>query len=64
MACVRGSKGSRPREHGALDARSLNIFLKNADAVIGPGDTIVLPAHTEPWNLHALRRWAAEYRLH
>ena len=36
-------------EHGALDARPLNMFLKNPDAVIGPGDTIVLPAHTEPW---------------
>jgi len=36
-------------EHGALDARPLNMFLKNPDAVIGPGGTIVLPEHTEPW---------------
>jgi 2-keto-4-pentenoate hydratase/2-oxohepta-3-ene-1,7-dioic acid hydratase in catechol pathway len=36
-------------EHGALAARPLNMFLKNADAVIGPGDTIVLPELTEPW---------------
>ncbi len=36
-------------EHGALEARALNMFLKNADAVIGPGDTIVLPELTEPW---------------
>ncbi len=36
-------------EHGALDARPLNMFLKNPDAVIGPGDTIVLPEFTEPW---------------
>ena len=36
-------------EHGAVDARPLNMFLKNPDAVIGPGDTIVLPEHTEPW---------------
>src|SRR5262249_39406363 len=36
-------------EHGALDARPLNMFLKNPDAVIGPGDTIVPPEHTEPW---------------
>jgi 2-keto-4-pentenoate hydratase/2-oxohepta-3-ene-1,7-dioic acid hydratase in catechol pathway len=36
-------------EHGAVEARPLNMFLKNADAVIGPGDTIVLPEHTEPW---------------
>ncbi|MGH7310640.1 MAG: fumarylacetoacetate hydrolase family protein [Candidatus Rokuibacteriota bacterium] len=36
-------------EHGALEARPLNMFLKSADAVIGPGDTIVLPELTEPW---------------
>ena len=36
-------------EHGALEARALNMFLKNPDAVIGPGDTIVLPELTEPW---------------
>src|SRR4029450_7154111 len=36
-------------EHGALEARPLNMFLKSADAVIGPGDTIVLPEFTEPW---------------
>jgi len=36
-------------EHGAMEARPLNMFLKNADAVIGPDDTIVLPEHTEPW---------------
>src|SRR5437667_1091954 len=38
-------------EHGALQARPLNMFLKNSteDAVIGPGDTIVLPEFSEPW---------------
>jgi 2-keto-4-pentenoate hydratase/2-oxohepta-3-ene-1,7-dioic acid hydratase in catechol pathway len=36
-------------EHGALEARALNMFLKNPDAVIGPGDTIVLPEFREPW---------------
>ena len=36
-------------EHGALEARPLNMFLKNPDAVIGPGDTIVLPEFKEPW---------------
>lgn len=36
-------------EHGALEARPLNMFLKNPDAVIGPGDTIVLPEFSEPW---------------
>src|SRR2546427_9739849 len=35
-------------EHGALEARPLNMFLKNPDAVIGPEDTIVLPELTEP----------------
>jgi 2-keto-4-pentenoate hydratase/2-oxohepta-3-ene-1,7-dioic acid hydratase in catechol pathway len=36
-------------EHGALEARPLNMFLKSPDAVIGPDDTIVLPEFTEPW---------------
>ena len=36
-------------EHGALEARALNMFLKNPDAVIGPDGTIVLPELTEPW---------------
>ena len=36
-------------EHGALEPRALNMFLKNPDAVIGPGDTIVLPQFKEPW---------------
>jgi 2-keto-4-pentenoate hydratase/2-oxohepta-3-ene-1,7-dioic acid hydratase in catechol pathway len=30
-------------EHAPRDPRPLNMFLKNPDAVIGPGDTIVLP---------------------
>ena len=36
-------------EHGALAARPLNMFLKNPEAVIGPGDAIVLPEFSEPW---------------
>jgi 2-keto-4-pentenoate hydratase/2-oxohepta-3-ene-1,7-dioic acid hydratase in catechol pathway len=36
-------------EHGALEARPLNMFMKNPDAVVGPGDTVVLPEFTEPW---------------
>jgi len=38
-------------EHAQREARPLNMFLKNscAHAVIGPGDTIVLPEFTEPW---------------
>jgi 2-keto-4-pentenoate hydratase/2-oxohepta-3-ene-1,7-dioic acid hydratase in catechol pathway len=36
-------------EHAQREARPLNMFLKNSDAVVGPGDTIMLPAFTEPW---------------
>jgi 2-keto-4-pentenoate hydratase/2-oxohepta-3-ene-1,7-dioic acid hydratase in catechol pathway len=38
-------------EHAQREARPLNMFLKNSDrhAVVGPGDTIVLPEFTEPW---------------
>jgi 2-keto-4-pentenoate hydratase/2-oxohepta-3-ene-1,7-dioic acid hydratase in catechol pathway len=36
-------------EHAQREARPLNMFLKNPDAVIGPGDTIVLPDYTDPW---------------
>lgn len=36
-------------EHAQREARPLNMFLKNADAVIGPGDTVELPDFTEPY---------------
>ena len=36
-------------EHAQRDARALNMFMKNPDAVIGPDDTIRLPEFTEPW---------------
>jgi 2-keto-4-pentenoate hydratase/2-oxohepta-3-ene-1,7-dioic acid hydratase in catechol pathway len=36
-------------EHAQREPRQLNMFLKNPDAVIGPGDTIVLPDYTDPW---------------
>lgn len=36
-------------ENAQREARPLNMFLKNPDAVIGPGDTIELPHSTEPW---------------
>jgi len=36
-------------EHAQREPRPLSMFLKNPDAVIGPGDTIVLPEFTEPW---------------
>ncbi|RZF60669.1 FAA hydrolase family protein [Sphingomonas populi] len=35
-------------EHRDRDAAPLNMFLKNPDAVIGPGDVIRLPDFTEP----------------
>ena len=36
-------------EHAQREARPLNMFLKNPEAIVGPGDTIVLPEFTEPW---------------
>jgi len=36
-------------EHAQREARPLNMFLKNPDAVIGPGDVITLPNYTDPW---------------
>jgi len=36
-------------EHAQREPRPLNMFLKNPDAVIGPGDTIELPDFTVPW---------------
>ncbi len=36
-------------EHAQREARPLNMFMKNPDAVIGPGDTIMLPEFTVPW---------------
>jgi len=39
-------------EHMQREARPLNMFLKNPDAVIGPGDTVVLPKFEEPYVFH------------
>src|SRR5690242_14236472 len=36
-------------EHAQREARPLNMFLKNPEAVVGPGDTIMLPEFAEPW---------------
>jgi 2-keto-4-pentenoate hydratase/2-oxohepta-3-ene-1,7-dioic acid hydratase in catechol pathway len=36
-------------EHAQRQARPLNMFLKNPDAVIGPGDTVHLPNFSVPW---------------
>src|SRR5262249_60018668 len=36
-------------EHAQREPRPLNMFMKNPDAVVGPGDTIVLPEFTVPW---------------
>jgi len=36
-------------EHAQREPRPLNMFMKNPDAVVGPGDTVCLPAFTDPW---------------
>ncbi|HEV7662415.1 MAG TPA: fumarylacetoacetate hydrolase family protein [Chloroflexota bacterium] len=36
-------------EHAQREPRPLNMFLKNPDAVVGPGDVIRLPDYTVPW---------------
>ena len=36
-------------EHAQREPRELNMFMKNPDAVVGPGDTIHLPDFAEPW---------------
>ena len=36
-------------EHAQREPKPLNMFLKNPDAVVGPGDTIRLPECTQPW---------------
>lgn len=36
-------------EHAQREARPLNMFMKNPDAVIGPDDTVHLPDYTEPY---------------
>jgi 2-keto-4-pentenoate hydratase/2-oxohepta-3-ene-1,7-dioic acid hydratase in catechol pathway len=39
-------------EHQEREPREPNMFLKNPDCVIGPGDTITLPRFTEPVVFH------------
>lgn len=39
-------------EHAQREPRPLNMFLKNSDAVIGPGDIVALPEFTEAWVFH------------
>lgn len=39
-------------EHMEREPKPLNMFLKNPDAVIGPGDTIILPEFDEPDVFH------------
>jgi 2-keto-4-pentenoate hydratase/2-oxohepta-3-ene-1,7-dioic acid hydratase in catechol pathway len=36
-------------EHAQREARPLNMFLKNPDAITGPGGTVRLPDFTVPW---------------
>lgn len=39
-------------EHMQRDARPLNMFLKNPDAVTSPGGTVTLPRFTDPYVFH------------
>jgi 2-keto-4-pentenoate hydratase/2-oxohepta-3-ene-1,7-dioic acid hydratase in catechol pathway len=36
-------------EHMQREPRELNMFLKSPDAVIGPGDTVILPRNSSPY---------------
>ena len=36
-------------EHAQREARPPNMCMKNPDAVVGPGDTILPPEDTVPW---------------
>jgi 2-keto-4-pentenoate hydratase/2-oxohepta-3-ene-1,7-dioic acid hydratase in catechol pathway len=36
-------------EHAQREPRNLNMFLKSPDAIVGPGDTVRLPAWTDPY---------------
>ena len=51
-------------EHAQREPRPLNMFMKNPDAVVGPGDTIVLPEFTIPWIFmhEAELRWSSKDR--
>ena len=46
IVCSTGGYGPR----GEGDPKPLLVTLKSADAVVGPGDRIVLPATDEPWS--------------
>jgi 2-keto-4-pentenoate hydratase/2-oxohepta-3-ene-1,7-dioic acid hydratase in catechol pathway len=39
-------------EHMQREARPLNMFMKSPDAIIGPGDTVVLPNFTDAYIFH------------
>src|SRR5205807_861636 len=49
-------------EHAQREARPLNMFLKNPDAVIGHGDTIVLPEFTDPTFSTTRPNWPSSSR--
>ena len=49
-------------EHAQREARALNMFLKNPEAVVGPGDTIVLPEIDRAVDLHARGRIGAGHQ--
>jgi len=49
-------------EHDQREARQLNMFLKNPDAVIGDGDTVELPDYTDPWTFQHEAELALVFR--
>ncbi len=48
ILCSTGGYGARSEG----DLKPLLLTLKSADAVVGPGDAIVLPATDEPWSFY------------
>ena len=49
-------------EHAQREARPLNMFLKNPEAVVGPGDTIMLPEFSRAVDLYARGRAGARHQ--
>jgi 2-keto-4-pentenoate hydratase/2-oxohepta-3-ene-1,7-dioic acid hydratase in catechol pathway len=49
-------------KHAQREARPLNMFMKNPDAVIRPGDTIALPEYIVPWMFMHEAELASKFR--
>lgn len=50
IVCSTGGYGARAQETNGGEPKPLLLTLKSADAVVGPGDAIVLPVTDEPWS--------------